>query len=90
MDPWHQPIVPAVQVLNDKEFCIGQTEEQVLAVRACLPHANETATASETKMYVYPWIILLSILCLALTLAIYLIVPALISHYTKEEYRNII
>jgi len=66
------------------EFCIANSEvnngKGNIMVQACLPKTQHT---EKIKFEFYPYILFLSIFCLFATIVVYLLFPALLSHYSK-------
>jgi len=66
------------------EFCIAHSEvnngKGNIMVQACLPKTKPT---EKIKFEFYPYILFLSIFCLFATIVVYLLFPALLSHYSK-------
>eukprot|EP00092_Neocalanus_flemingeri_P013361 GFUD01014405.1.p1 GENE.GFUD01014405.1~~GFUD01014405.1.p1 ORF type:complete len:735 (+),score=104.42 GFUD01014405.1:71-2275(+) len=66
------------------EFCITNAAENYgkgdIMVQACLPKSKHS---EKIKFEFYPYILLLSVFCLCITIIVYLLFPALISQYSK-------
>jgi len=66
------------------EYCISKSAEHYgkgsIMVQACLPKPDQS---EKIKFKFYPFILLLSIICLLATIIVYLLFPALLSHYSK-------